>query len=119
MEQENRRLELNGGIIGITQNKSQLTRIVDDFERIFGINDECTRKEHLEITGNKICRITQNKEKLEQVLEHHGNPFCSTSEDLCNIVTSAVLADSASDEITETRRNWSKCFRRIRQQSFN
>ena len=106
LEQENRRLKVNGGIIGITQNKSalarffmiapELKRMVGDFERCFGINNGCTRKEHHEIRGNKICRITQNKEKLEKVLEHHVNPFSSTSNDLCNIVTNAVLADAAS-----------------------
>ena len=109
LEQENRRLKVNGGIIGITQNKSalarffmiapELKRMVADFERCFGINNGCTRKEHHEIRGNKICRITQNKEKLEKVLEQHVNPFSSTSNDLCNIVTNAVLADAASDEI--------------------
>ena len=87
IEHENRKLKVTEGIVGITQNEKALDRyfliapevakLADEFEQQYGMNSDVCRKQHHEITGGRLARVTKNAAKLKQVIVVHGDPFLS------------------------------------------
>ena len=108
LEQENRRVKVDGGITGITQNENalkrffliapEIKRMSINFERNIGIYSTPTRTQHHEIHGNKFERLQNNKLKLQNVFCLHGDPF-SASSDMSSILTKAVLPDTVSNDM--------------------
>lgn len=104
-KQNNKLVKGDGGIIGLTENSSQLLRwmvagpeiagLVNDFQAdmnaIHDINQEATsRKHHEELPS------VQNtfKEQVCQVIEEHGNMFSETSENLIVLDSRDILDGS-------------------------
>ena len=79
LEQENRRLKVRGGIIGITQNENalkrffliapELERTCTMFEESFFISSSSSRVQHHDIEGTKLERMNKNKARLQDIIE--------------------------------------------------
>jgi hypothetical protein len=84
IEQENRELKAVGGIVGITQNEKsldkyfliapELSNLQREFEKTYCTGKNDKRKQHHELTGGKLSRVTQNAVKLSVIFHQHGNP---------------------------------------------
>ena len=74
----------------------EIAKLVDEFEQQYGMNSDVCRKQHLEITGGKLVRVTKNAAKLKQVIVDHGDPFLTDETDLYNILTKEVIDDIIS-----------------------
>ena len=118
LEQENRRLKVSGGIIRITQNENalkrffliapELERICTMFEESFFINSSSSRVQHHDIESTKLKRMNKNKARLQDIIEQHGDPFISSSSDMNNLLTHAVLPENVAKDVI----NLVKCGRR-------
>ena len=101
IEQENRRLKVTGGIVGITQNDHALQRfflaapvlsvICKEFEHKFGLNSRNSSSRYHDLHRNKPKRIQKNVESLCRVITQHGDPFTNQDERLFNILTHALM----------------------------
>ena len=112
IEQENRRLNVMGGIIGITQNEKALEKlflIAPELSKMLSeFSQECCRDEreclqqHHEIAGGKCCRIMTNASKLVRVIREHGDPFMDDNvDDIYNILTKEVKNENISKDILD------------------
>ena len=120
LEQENRRLKVNGGIVGITQNENalrrffliapELKRLSLKFEENIGINLVKKRTTHHELYGSKSKRISDNVSKLKKIFENHGDPFRQTTNDLNNMLSHAVLPDAVAKDILDRDREGERLF---------
>ena len=92
IEHENQKLNVTGGNVGITQNEKALDRyfliapevamLVDEFKQQYGMNSDVCRKQHHEITGGKLARVTKNAAKMKQVIVDHGILFFQINRSL-------------------------------------
>ena len=102
-EQEISNLQIAGGVVGITQSESalsryfliapELTRIIDSFWDEYGANTKVA-KELYQLKGDTAKRIyTRSKAMKEGIAKHIGNPFSATSnlKVLMNNSTNTVL----------------------------
>ena len=110
IEQENRKLKVIGGIVGITQKEKsldkyfliapELSNLQNEFEKTYFTGSRTKRTEHHELTGGKLSRITKNAVKLSAVFQDHGNPFESVDEDdMFNLLTKAVINETNTNDI--------------------
>ena len=103
LEQEIRNLKIDGGVLGIPQNESalsryfltapELTRIIDSFWDEYGVNTKAAKK-HYQLRGETAKRIcTRSKAMKEGIIKHIGNPFSVTFDltELMNISSYTVL----------------------------
>ena len=110
LEQENRRLKVHGGVIGITQNENalkcffliapELKRMWMKFEENVGIHHVLNKEKHHELQGTKLQRMNTNKARFQDIIVEHGDPFESTSTDMMNLITHAVVPDAIAGDIT-------------------
>jgi len=109
IEQENRELKVVIGIVGITQNEKsldmyfliapKLSNLQREFEKTYCIDNKEKRTQHHEVTGGKLSRVTQNAVKLSAVFNQHGNPFESAEDEMYNLLTKAVMNETATNDI--------------------
>ena len=78
----------------------EVAKLVDAFEQQYGMNSDICRKQHHEITGGKLARVTKNAAKLKQVIDYR-DPFLSDETDFYNILTKEVIDEKISKEILE------------------
>ena len=119
IEQENRRLKVSGGIVGITQHEQALERfflaapvlsaISKDFESRFTKSRRPTTKHH-DLDGTKPKRIKDNVQSLCRVIVEHGDPFESSDGRLFNILTHALVSEKVEEEILQRDQIGQKLF---------
>ena len=110
LEQENRRLKVHGGVIGITQNENalkcffliapELKRMCMKSEENVGIHHVLNKEKHHELQGTKLQRMNTNKARFQDIIVEHGDLFESTSTDMMNLITHAVVPDAIAGDIT-------------------
>ena len=108
VEQENKRLKVSGGIVGITQQEQALQRfflaapvlsaLSKDFELKFTEYRDISSKHH-DLYGNKPKRMQNNVHSLCRVVSEHGEPFTSQDTRLYNILTHALVTEKVEEEI--------------------
>ena len=113
IEQENRRLKVIRGIVGITQNEKaldkffliapELSKLLHEFATDYGIDNNDQRSQHHEITGGKLSRIMKNASKLTDVIREHGDPFMAAEDEdeIYNLLTKEVMTEKVSKDILE------------------
>ena len=123
IEQENRAVEVVGGIKGIANNwkaldeyfltVSEMGNIIQDFCEVFNIQNEAPeRTQHYQLTGSKNERINDNVKKMSDV-------FCSReinfekSEVVFNVLTKKVLPESLAMEFLEIEREGRKLYEKF------
>ena len=101
LEQQNRAMKVLGGIKGIANSQTaldeyfmtaeELSLLLDQFSDQYDLrNNSLKRKQHYQLSGSKNQRITDNTEKLTEILNHHNISFNST-EPLYNVITNKVI----------------------------
>ena len=108
IEQENKRLKVSGGIVGITQQEQALQRfflaapvlsaLFKDFELNYTEYRDISSKHH-DLYGNKPKRMQNNAQSLCRVVSEHGEPFTSQDTRLYNILTHALVTEKVEEEI--------------------
>ena len=106
MEQENKVLKVTGGVTGLTQMPSALTRfcmiapvmssLSSKFEELNSLKSS-TRKEHYQLTGSTNKRIYDNAAKVEEVLKSFDVSF-ESNDCVYNVVSKAVLGVDDANE---------------------
>ena len=81
IEQENRTLNVIGGIVGITQNEEafgkfflvapELSKLVNEFPAEYGSDNNDKIIQHHTITGGNLSRMMKNARKLTDVFNEH------------------------------------------------
>ena len=108
LEQDNRKMKVTGGIIGLTQNQSALNRycliapilnsLSDEFVKLYNVNDN-TKKSHYQLHGTHLKRLIENTNKLLETMATFDVNFKATNF-LHNVVSKAVISDEAAKGIT-------------------
>lgn len=107
LEQDNKRMKVNGGIVGLTQNPNALKRfcliaptlnsLSEQFCCQYDVNVD-HREKHYQLTGCYLSRIIGNAKKILETMQNFDLSFIQDGP-LTNIVSNAVLSESASNEI--------------------
>ena len=107
MEQENKKMKILGGIVGLTQKPATLNRfclaspiissLSTEFAEINNINKQI-EKQHHELTGSTNERIHGNVRKLLDTMRSFSITF-SESTSVYNIVSKAVLPDAVANHL--------------------
>ena len=102
IEQENRTLEVIGGIVGITWNEKaldkfflvapKLSNLLHEFAE-YGSDSNDKITQHHKITGRKLSRMMKNARKLTDVFREHGDPFMAPEDEdeIYNLLTKEVM----------------------------
>ena len=69
-------------------------------EENVGIHHVLNKEKHHELQGTKLQRMNTNKARFQDIIVEHGDPFESTSTDMMNLITHAVVPDAIADNIT-------------------
>lgn len=111
LEQEIRRLKSCGGITGLTQNESALSRFLLASPELLRMFDEfwntpqkdtTAKSAHYQLNPHYKSRVFQNVKKLcDGILTHFDEPFSDTNEGLRNFVSNQVVSSSAMVDILE------------------
>ena len=123
IEQENRAVEVVGGIKGIANNwkaldeyfltVSEMGNIIQDFCEVFNIQNEAPeRTQHYQLTGSKNERINDNVKKMSDVFCSHEINF-EKSEVVLNALTKKVLPENLAMEFLETEREGVNCMKNL------
>ena len=108
IEQENRTLEVIGGIVRITQNEKtlanlfliapELSKLLHELAAEYGSDNNDKRTQHHNITGEKLSRMMENDRKLTGVFREHGDPFMPTEyeNEIYNLLTTEGMTDKVS-----------------------
>ena len=108
IEQENKKLKVSGGIVGITLEEQALQRfflaapVLSAYSKKFESKFMESRKtfsKHHDLQGNKPKRVKCNIQSLCRVITEHGDPFTSQDERLFNILTHALVEEKDEEEI--------------------
>ena len=110
IEQENKNLKVNGGITGLTQTHSVLTRfcmvapvlssLSDEYRLKYDIQHPAKRKTHYQLTGSHLKRLSENVNKLKVEMEKYDVTF-TRNNSVFNVVSKAVLPEEAATELLE------------------
>ena len=108
MEQENKNLKVNGGITGLTQMPTTLSRfclvapvlssLSDSYIRKYDIKHISKRKSHYQLSGSHLKRLCDNVSKLKAEMENYDVTF-SRNDGVFNVVSKAVLSEDFVDEV--------------------
>ena len=106
IEQENRTLEVIGGIVGITQNEKaldklfliapELSKLLYEFAAEYGSDNNDKRTQHHKIAGGKLSRMMKNTRE-------HGDPFMTPDDEdeIYNLLTKEVMTETVSQDTLE------------------
>ena len=107
LEQDNRRMKVSGGLIGLTQNSTALNRfcliapvlnsLSEQFYSTYSVNND-QREQHYQLTGSYLPRLIGNTKKLLTTMDNFDVSFVHDDE-LVNVVSNAVLSDLAKEEV--------------------
>ena len=110
LEQDNKLLKVNGGVVGLTQNPAALHRfclispslasLCSQFLKNSGIIDKSTKLKHYQLVGSINKRISVNVSKVINMLNDLSVNF-APSECVFNILSKAVLSSEASADILD------------------
>ena len=110
LEQDNKLLKVNGGVVGLTQNPTALHRfclvspslasLCSHFLKNSGIIDRSTKLKHYQLVGSIHKRISVNVSKVINMLNNLSVNF-APSECVFNILSKAVLSSKASADILD------------------
>lgn len=107
LEQNNKLMKINGGIVGITNNSTTLNRycliaplfnfLSAQFSEIFNI-DKTFDTTYDQLHGFHRSRLITNANKLLESMKNFGMTF-DKNECLYNVITKAVIQNAATEEI--------------------
>ena len=107
IEQEHRKIKVNGGFVCITGNEQVmekyfiianiLDRLVHEFKEYAGIETRTASSLHHDIGSQKRKKLVSNAAKVVDVLNIQRNPY--VKEDMNNLVMLAVIPDYVSNDI--------------------
>ena len=106
MEQENKSLKVRGGVTGLTQNQSALTRfclissIISSLSKEFTASNGIATQKHYQLNGSTSRRIRENVMKMCEVMKSFSISFLP-NDCVFNVMTKAVLPDDKSMELLE------------------
>ena len=110
LEQDNKLLKVNGGVVGLTQNPTALHRfclippslasLSSHFLKNSGIIDRSTKLKHYQLVGSIHKRISVNVSKVINMLNNLSVNF-APSECVFNILSKAVYSSEASADILD------------------
>ena len=110
LEQDNKLLKVNGGVVGLTQNPTALHRfclispslasLCSQFLKNSGIIDKSAKLKHYQLVGSINKRISVNFSKVINFLNDLSVNF-APSECVFNILSKAVLSSEASADILD------------------
>ena len=131
LEHQNRKLKVQGGLVGITLNDNardrfflanpELTKIGSEMEKMLGMSTS-ERKIHHEISMKVQQRQDSCVSKLKEAFQTSTNPFQWKGQELVNIVTQRVFpmeVQISLDGITETGQQQLDTFLQQRVQTNN
>ena len=110
LEQDNKLLKVNGGVVGLTQNPTALHRfclispslasLCSQFLKNSGIIDKSTKLKHYQLVGSINKRISLNVSKVINMLNDLSVNF-APSECVFSILSKAILSSEASADILD------------------
>lgn len=108
LEQENKKLKVNGGVVGLTQNPNALYRfclvspslnlLVNRFLERSGIRENRIQLKHYQLSGTASKRIMSNVKRTTQMMSNFDVSF-EENDCVFNILTKAVLQKEVSDQL--------------------
>ena len=112
LEQVNRMMKVGGGIVGITQNPSALTKfflvapelshIAEEARQMVGMKSAEAPKHH-ELRSTKVRQQEDNVTTLTETIKKCIDPFSDECDELINILTKAIMPEKIRQDIA--RRN--------------
>jgi len=122
LEQEIKMLKRHGGMVGLSQDDAALDRLVITTPHLSHLMQQflnsfpkasksSERSEHYQLSGAVAVRTRENADKLRHCIQLHceGNPF-TVKTPLKNLVSSAVVKESAKDDILNFSKKGQKHF---------
>ena len=112
LEQVNRMMKVGGGIVGITQNPSTLTKFFLGAPEPFHIAKEARQmagmrsteaKQHHDLMGTKARQQEDNVTALTDTIKKCIDPFSDQCDEVINILTKAIMPEKIQQDIV--RRN--------------
>ena len=110
-EQSNKTLQAHGGAVGLYENPEALTlfmlagpdcaRIVKEFETIN--NPQSPSTSHHEEGHNLQVKFHRDVSSFVEAVEHLGNPFLATNQELVALDTQNVMEPSVSASLSQIR----------------
>ena len=100
LEQQNRALRVLGGIKWIANSQTaldeffmtagEMSLLLDQFTDHYHLRNSRNTKEHYQLSGSKNKRISDNTQKLSQILDAHNLSF-ENAKNLYNVLTNKVM----------------------------
>ena len=87
LEQLNRALKVRGGIF---MTAGEMSLLLDQFADHYHLRNSRNTKEHYQLSGSKNKRISDNTQKLLQILDAHNLSFENT-KNLYNVLTKKFM----------------------------
>lgn len=110
MEQKNKNLKVNGGITGLTQMPTTLSKfclvapvlssLSESYTKKYDIQRNMKRKKHYQLTGSHLKRLCDNVNKLIAEMKIFDVTFTENNS-VFNVISKAVLSEDIADELLQ------------------